>query len=121
MEARFVKPSDPETVVGAARWAEGRVETNAEQDDVAAALRRIFRAVPVLTEDAALRSFGTFGPVVLEPGGRAEHRDGVGPGRRLSAVPGRGGAAGRPLIRASPATPRRALRCRDRAVPSQPA
>ena len=68
MEARFVKPSDPETVVGAARWAGGRVETNAEQDDVAAALRRIFRAVPVLTDDAALRSFGTFGPVVLEPG-----------------------------------------------------
>jgi hypothetical protein len=68
VEARFVKPSDPETVVGAARWADGRVTTTAEQDDVAAALRRIFRALPVLSEDPALRSFGTSGPVVLEPG-----------------------------------------------------
>ena len=68
MEAQFFKASDTDTVVGTARWTGGGVETQAEEDDVASALRRIFRPVAVLTEDAALRSFGTSGPVVLEPG-----------------------------------------------------
>ena len=68
MEALFFQPADPDLVVGTARWADDRVETHAGQSDVAAGVRRIFRAVSVLTEDLALRSFGTSGPVVLEPG-----------------------------------------------------
>ncbi|HXF56840.1 MAG TPA: hypothetical protein VNO34_04575 [Actinomycetota bacterium] len=68
MRAQFVRPEEPDRVVGEARWDGAKVEVRAEDEASLAALRRVFRPVPVVVDDPSLRSFGTSGPVVLQPG-----------------------------------------------------
>lgn len=68
MRAEFVRPEEPDRVVGEARWDGTKVEVLGEDEERRATLRRVFRPVPVVVDDPSLRSFGTRGPVVLQPG-----------------------------------------------------
>jgi hypothetical protein len=66
---RAGESDEPDRVVGTARWDVSRVRIQADDDDqVAQALWRIFRATAVAVDDPALRTAGTAGPVVLGPG-----------------------------------------------------
>jgi hypothetical protein len=69
MLAEFYKEDAPERVLGSAIWDGSAVRVEAEDDGVRTSLARIFRQVPVVVEDPSLRSYGTSGPVVLQPGG----------------------------------------------------
>jgi hypothetical protein len=72
VRAELFRPDHPDEVVATA-WPEpgGSVRIDPAPDapeEVGAAVRRIFRPVPVTADDPALRSFGTHGPSMLEPG-----------------------------------------------------
>jgi hypothetical protein len=49
-------------------WRDGRIAVEADDEDLAAKLQRAFRPTPVVIDDASLRSAGTRGESVLEPG-----------------------------------------------------
>jgi hypothetical protein len=68
MRALFYRPDAPDTVVGSAVWRAGGVDTEAEDERVRQAIRRIFRRTPVVIDDPSMRSYGTAGPVLLSPG-----------------------------------------------------
>jgi hypothetical protein len=68
VRADFYREADPETVVGSARWDGRRAEVTSEDTDVRGALSRLFRATPVVVDDPSLRSAGTFGESVIQPG-----------------------------------------------------
>lgn len=68
MRAEFVRPDAPDAVVASAAWTRDGPTIQTEDDEVRAALARVFQAAPVVVEDPSLRSFGTSGPVVLQPG-----------------------------------------------------
>ena len=68
MRAEFYRRDDPETVVGTARWDGRRPQLEAQEDSVRSVLRRIFRASPVVVEDASLRPLASSGESVLQPG-----------------------------------------------------
>lgn len=74
MLARFFHregSQDREVEVGRALWSGSTVDL-AESPDAPEgtrdAIARIFRPVPIVVDDPSLRSFGTGGPSVLEPG-----------------------------------------------------
>lgn len=60
--------------VGSVTWDGRRVLIDAPDEQVRAALERIFRPAPVVTTDASYRRQGTRGEVVLEPGSSAWFR-----------------------------------------------
>jgi hypothetical protein len=62
------RPDAPEVVVGSAVWRGGRIDIEADDESVGQAIRRIFRATPVVIDDPSMRSYGASGPVVLSPG-----------------------------------------------------
>jgi len=68
MRADFYREGDPETVVGFAQWNGRRAEVDASDAEVRAALVRLFRATPVVVDDAALRPMGASGEVAVQPG-----------------------------------------------------
>jgi len=68
MFAEFSRPDVPGRVVGRAHWSGGGVEVVADDEDVRAALDRIYRPTPIAADDPALRAAGASGPVVLAPG-----------------------------------------------------
>jgi hypothetical protein len=68
VKAEFTRPDASDHVVGRAIWKPGIPVIESDDDEVRAALGRMFRPVPVVIDDASLRSFGTSGPVVLQPG-----------------------------------------------------
>jgi hypothetical protein len=68
MKVEFHRPDDPETVVGTASWDGERASVESGDDEVASALWRIFRAIPVVVDDGAFRRQGTRGEVVMQPG-----------------------------------------------------
>ena len=68
MRADFYREDDPETVVGSARWDGRRAEVTSEDADVRGALSRLFRSTPVVVDDPSLRSAGTSGESVIQPG-----------------------------------------------------
>jgi hypothetical protein len=49
-------------------WRDGRAIVEADDDAVAAALRRAFRPIPVVVDDPARRYPGTTGESVVHPG-----------------------------------------------------
>ena len=56
-------------MVGAATWTGREVEIEpAAEEGAEAAIRRVFRPEPVLVDDPSLRSPGSSGPTLLEPG-----------------------------------------------------
>ena len=68
MRAAFYRLDNPDSVVGTALWNGARTDGEADDESVRQAIRRIFRATPVLIDDPSMRSYGTAGPVVLPPG-----------------------------------------------------
>lgn len=68
MRADFYRPEEPEDVLGSATWSEDGVDARSDDGQVQDALRRIFRPVPAVVDDPSLRSFGTAGPLVFQPG-----------------------------------------------------
>lgn len=69
VRAEFYRPDAPEQIVGRAVWTGSGVELAAEEGAIAEALARIVRRTSVAVDDSALRTAGTLGPVVLQPGG----------------------------------------------------
>lgn len=67
MQARFRK-ADSADVAGRAVWMGPGVRIEAEDDGVRLALARIFRPIPVVVDDPALRPPGSTGPVHVHPG-----------------------------------------------------
>lgn len=66
IRAELYRPDDPEIVVATATWAgEARIELAGEE---VARLDALLRSTPVVVEEAALRSLGTHGEVLLQPG-----------------------------------------------------
>lgn len=69
MQAVFSATEGEEVRVRAvARWDGSRVDVAAEDPADAEAVRRVFRATPVIVDDAAHRGPGTAGPVQFQPG-----------------------------------------------------
>src|SRR5438067_13456658 len=63
------RPEEVPSVVGAATWTGREVEIEpAAEEGAEAAIRRVFRPEPVLVDDPSLRSPGSSGPTLLEPG-----------------------------------------------------
>ncbi|HEX6262619.1 MAG TPA: hypothetical protein VF097_07220 [Actinomycetota bacterium] len=67
MRAEFLRPEDPETVVGTVEWDGVRVTLRAD-DESRATLQRVFRVSSVPIDDPSRRALGTSGPVLAEPG-----------------------------------------------------
>jgi hypothetical protein len=61
-------PPPPEPAVAVVDWRDGRIDVRADDDELAARVRRAFRPTPVVIDDASLRSAGTRGESVLQPG-----------------------------------------------------
>lgn len=68
MRAEFYRPELPEHVVGRALWRPSGVVVEAEDPGVRSSLQRVFRPAHVVVDDPALRSSGTSGPILLQPG-----------------------------------------------------
>jgi hypothetical protein len=61
-------PPPPVPAVAVVTWEEGRVTADSDDPDIAARLRRAFRATPVVVDDPARRYPGTRGASILQPG-----------------------------------------------------
>lgn len=68
LQVRFHEQDAPDDAVATVVWIDGRVEVDAADDTVRAALAKAYRRTPVVTDDAAYRRLGTHGEVVLQPG-----------------------------------------------------
>jgi hypothetical protein len=61
-------PPPPLPAVASASWQDGNLHVEADDPELAAALRRAFRPTPVVVDDPALRYPGTRGASLLQPG-----------------------------------------------------
>lgn len=61
-------PPPPAPTVATVERRDGRIVVEADDEELASGLRRAFRLTPVVTDDPSLRSAGTRGDSVLEPG-----------------------------------------------------
>ena len=61
-------PPPPEPALATVDWRDGRIEVEAEDEEIAERLRRAFRFTPVVIDDPSLRGPGTRGASVLDPG-----------------------------------------------------
>jgi hypothetical protein len=68
LRADISREDAPEDLVGRARWTDSGVEIVSDDDRVRASIERVFRPMPVATDDPSLRPAGSSGPVVLPPG-----------------------------------------------------
>ncbi|MDP9296134.1 MAG: hypothetical protein M3O88_05495 [Actinomycetota bacterium] len=68
MRVEFFRPNAPDEVVGRARWDGRRVVIEAEDDTIKQHLAGVFRLTPVVVDDASMRSLGSHGTSVLQPG-----------------------------------------------------
>jgi hypothetical protein len=68
MIASFVRPDQPEDIVAQATWVGPGVEIEAGDEATGDAMARVFRPIPAVVDDPALRTAGTSGPVLLSPG-----------------------------------------------------
>ena len=100
MRVEFLPNQEGATsVVAGARWNGSSVEFDAEGEANRALLERIFRPASVSVDDASLRSFGTNGDVMLEPGSlrwfmAAARSRGAGEGYRVRFVADESGVPG---------------------------
>jgi hypothetical protein len=62
------RDDEQETTVATAVWDGRRVSIETGDEEIAAQLAHAFRATPVVTDDAAYRSLGTSGPVMIQSG-----------------------------------------------------
>lgn len=68
MRAEFHRADVSEDPVGTARWTGSGVKISAEGREARDALGRIFQPTPVMVEDPSVRTAGTTGPTVFQPG-----------------------------------------------------
>jgi hypothetical protein len=69
VKVEFHRPDDEQqTTVATVAWDGGRVGIESDDEDIGAQLAHAFRPTPVVTDDAAYRSLGTSGPVMIQPG-----------------------------------------------------
>jgi hypothetical protein len=68
MRVEFFRANAPDEVVGRAWW-DGRTAVIEAQDDaIKKQLAEVFRLTPVVVDDASMRSLGSHGTSMLEPG-----------------------------------------------------
>ncbi len=58
----------PPTLVGTATWTNGEPVVDCSDDELRGLLERVYRKMPVVTDDASYRRFGTHGEVQIQPG-----------------------------------------------------
>ncbi len=58
----------PPTLVGTATWTNGEPVVDCSDDELRELLERAYRKMPVVTDDASYRRFGTHGEVQIQPG-----------------------------------------------------
>jgi hypothetical protein len=68
MRVEFHRPGEPDVVVATATWDGSRASVASGDDEIAAALWRVFRPTPVVVDDPSYRRPGTSGEVVVDPG-----------------------------------------------------
>jgi hypothetical protein len=68
VKAEFYRPEAPVEIVGWARWPDVEDSSSAASPAGRESLERIFRRSPIVVDDPSLRTFGTAGPAVLQPG-----------------------------------------------------
>jgi hypothetical protein len=69
MKVEFSSPDDEQrTPVATAEWDGSDVTITSQDDELRSSLARAFRRTPVVTDDAAYRTLGTSGEVVIQPG-----------------------------------------------------
>jgi hypothetical protein len=67
VRAELSRPEDPSAVVAVATWAGSKARLDVRDDSVKG-LERLLRASPVVVDDGSLRSLGSHGESVLQPG-----------------------------------------------------
>lgn len=67
MRAELYRPDEPESPVAIATWSDGEARLEVVDGNVDG-LERLLERTPVVVDDPSLRSPGTRGPSVLEPG-----------------------------------------------------
>ena len=73
MRAELYRPDDPGAVVAVATWSDGRPDMEVLDPSIEG-LDTVLRPTPVVVDDPSLRSPGTSGDVLLEPGSPAWFR-----------------------------------------------
>ncbi len=73
MRAELYRPDSPESPVAIATWSDGRAHLEAIDGSVPG-LEQLLKPTPVVVDDPSLRSPGTRGPSLLEPGSYAWFR-----------------------------------------------
>jgi len=68
MRAELYRSQAPDEVVAVATWEGGRAELEMRDRSVEG-LDQLLRPTPLAVDDPSLRSAGTSGPVLLQPGG----------------------------------------------------
>jgi hypothetical protein len=68
MRAEFYRPDAPDAPLATVRYLDGTVEVGADDARTRDVLARVFHASPVAVDDPALRTAGTSGPAVVQPG-----------------------------------------------------
>src|SRR5437764_5668733 len=68
MRADFFRTEDGSDVVATASWDGHHAVVRTDDVGVRAAIERIFRATPVIVDDASFRSLGAHGASVIQPG-----------------------------------------------------
>jgi hypothetical protein len=68
VRAEFYRKEGGDEAIAWARWTDRGVRIRATDEQARVALGRIFHPRPLVVDDASLRSFGTSGPLVLQPG-----------------------------------------------------
>lgn len=68
MRAELFHPDEPDRLVAAAAWRDGRVELDPADEEATALLRRVFHASSVPLDDPSLRPPGASGTVMIEAG-----------------------------------------------------
>jgi hypothetical protein len=80
VQVEFSRPPTPpagggepvaDELVATVIWSDGRAVIETEDERAREALAKAFRPTPVLTDDAAYRSLGASGEVLVEPGSLA--------------------------------------------------
>ena len=67
-EQRPPPPPPPPPAVASATWHEGRLSIECDDERLRTAITHAFRRTPLVVDDASLRSAGTRGELVLQPG-----------------------------------------------------
>lgn len=69
MEVEFLRgEGEDRVVVATARWVDGDVTLESDDDETREQLAHAFRNTPVVVDDASYRRMGTHGEVVVQPG-----------------------------------------------------